>query len=312
MPDTLFADTGPEGRNRDSAGFERQLRFLAGDLGWKVLDCNIDVYLADDEKDAAGIDIVVAMLNPQTRRDDGWLLEGKRHDGPGRYTTSLLTNEVQRLRKKVAGLSGRKRFTEHERIRPHIEQLVGGVLAHHCAADYERDRAVAALNDMTLHTFETGNDPLRICYLGPDTLNGLGEAFGQVVPAEFLWPATVRYDNEWSQSCPPEALAAGMIAYRTTPPGSKTVLWLRDTLEHGDIPALARICRLSALDVDVVMCTELSQENLARLRTAWEEMSAETREGTGPGMLPKDVRALEVSNANMKEFNKRWPDAVVA
>ena len=309
MPDSLFSDTGPEGRNRDSAAFESQLSALASDLGWKVLDCNVDVYLADDEKDAAGVDLIVAMRNPQTRRDDGWLVEGTRHDGPGRYTPKLLGDEIQRLRKKVSGLVGRKRFTEHERVRPYVERLVGGVLAHHCTTDYDPARATAALDDMTLHTFELGVDPLRIAYLGPDTLNGLAEAFDLLAPASFLWPTTTRHDLGWASSCPPEALAAGMIAYRTADPDAVTVLWLRDTLEHADIPALDRLCRLWGLDVHTVLCTELPQERLARLRAAWQETAVNSRKNPGPGSLPDDVRALELSDANMREFNKRWPAA---
>ena len=311
MTDSLFSDTGPEGRNRDSAAFESQLGALARDLGWRVIDCNVDLYLGDDEKNAAGVDLVVAMRNPQTRRDDGWLVEGKRHDGPGRYTATLLANEVQRLRQKVSGLAGRKRFTEHERVRPFVERLAGGVLVHHCTKDYDPARASAALDDMTLHTFELGVDPLRIAYLGPDTLNGLAEAFDALAPAQFLWPTTTRHDSAWAPCCPPEALAAGMIAYRTADPGAGTVLWLRDTLEHADIPALDRLCRLWGLDVNTVMCTELPQERLARLRRAWEETAAASRKNPAPGSLPDDVRALELSHANMREFNKRWPAAAL-
>jgi hypothetical protein len=57
------------------------------------------------------------------------------------------------------------------------------------------------------------------------------------------------------------------------------------------------------------MCTELPQERLARLRAAWEETTANSRKNPAPGSLPDDVRALELSHANMREFNKRWPAA---
>jgi hypothetical protein len=308
MPDSLFADSGPEGRPRDSALFEGQLESFVGDLGWKVIECNVDMYLSENEIDAAGIDLLLAMRNPQTRRDDGWLMEGKRHDGPGRYTSSLLTEEVQRLRKKLAHLAGRKRFTENDRVRPFIERLVGGILAHHCTRDYDPAKASAALDDMALHTFETGIDPLRIAYLGPDTLNGLAEAFDRLPPARFLWPATTRHDAGWSNACPPGALAVGMIAY-TALDDERTVLWMRDSMEQSDIPALARLSRLWGLDIDTVLCTDLPQERLALLRRAWEEAAADTRANPEPGSLPDDVRALELRHANMREFNKRWPVA---
>lgn len=307
MADDLFADTGPEGRNRDSQKFERQLRRLSDTLGWKVLDCNVDVWLSDDQKDAAGVDLIIAYRDPQhSHQNDGWLLEGKRHDGPGRYTSKQIGDEVQRLRKKVASLDGKKRFTEHERVRPHVDRLVGGVLAHY-SADYDAAKARNALEGMTLSGHSFGVDPLRIAYLGPDTLNGLAEAFDLTGdPNEFLWPVSMNAEQKWSPVCPPDQLAAGLLAWRT---GTQTVMWLRDTLEHADIPALERIARVWGISFDLVVVTELTQEKLARLRATWEEVASDSQKDQGPGQLPKEIRALELTNANMREFNKRWPDA---
>lgn len=309
MSDALFAESGPEGRNRDSREFESQLRAMCETLGWQVLDCNVDLFLNEDERDAAGVDLIIAFRDPQrSHRNLGWFMEGKRHDGPGRYSSALMTAEIQRLREKISALSGRRRFTEHERIRPHIDDLIGGVLVHH-SSNYEPVRTRHALEGMGLHKFEMGTEPLRIAYLGPDTLNGLAEAFdGTGDPDKYLWPVTASRDQKWSPVCPPAQLAAGLLAYRTA--DRKTVLWLRDSLEHADIPALARLTRVWGLSVDTVVVTECSQETLSRLRSYWEEVARDTGKDEGPGRLPEDVRALDLSNANMREFTKRWPVSV--
>lgn len=308
MPDRLFANTGPEGRNRDSRRFEQQLRGLTGALGWTVLEVSVDAYLADDMTDAGGVDLVLAYRDPQrTDRNHGWLMEAKRHDGPGRYTAQQLSVEVQRLRLKVASLDGKKRFMEHERVAPHIDHLLGGILVHYCLRDYDARKASKALDGMELTKHALGPEPPRIAYLGPDSLNGLAEAFGITGPAEkFLWPVGLDHDSVWSTVCPPAQLAAGMIAYRV---GDQNVLWLRDTLEHADIPALQRVARIWGVQFDAVLVTELAQEKLALLRAHWEESARDSRADHGKGSLPDEIRALELRNANMKEFNKRWPVA---
>jgi hypothetical protein len=46
----------------------------------------------------------LGFTNPRTGRGEGWLGEGKRHDGPRRYTTAMLSGELHRLREKIAKL----------------------------------------------------------------------------------------------------------------------------------------------------------------------------------------------------------------
>jgi len=61
----------------------------------------------------------LACLTNREREVLGWVMEGKRHDGPGRYTPALLTEEVQRLRKKISGLAG-ELPVDGLRVRPSI------------------------------------------------------------------------------------------------------------------------------------------------------------------------------------------------
>src|SRR4051794_30844363 len=103
MHDDLLSATGPEGRNQDAARFERQLIAMGRDVGWRLVEFNFDVFTGKS-KQAAGLDILWSLETPRDGRREGWLGEGKRHDGPGRYTPTLLGAEVGRLREKIARL----------------------------------------------------------------------------------------------------------------------------------------------------------------------------------------------------------------
>jgi hypothetical protein len=81
MTGDLFTGGGPEGRNQDADEFERRMRLMAPELGYEVVEANVDTLIGETGR-SQGLDAIWACPNPRTTRADGWLFDAKRHDGP--------------------------------------------------------------------------------------------------------------------------------------------------------------------------------------------------------------------------------------
>lgn len=304
MTDPLFADSGPEGRNADAREFEgRLVNGFAKTVRWGLITSSADTWLPPTRR-SQGLDAICAVPNARAGRGDGWVLEAKRHGDASRYTHALLTEEVQRLRDKVVSLQGQpQRFLRDPQIAPHIQEMAGGILFHHCR-DFPRERVRTLLGDLTLHGRAHGPRPVRVLLIGPDDLNSLGEAICRYgSPIEFWWPAGADAVAAWAPACPPEQLAAGVVFFRTAQHG--TVLLIREELERRDLEAVSDLVWRFGHDVDVVACASLQPEKLKILAGAWREVrNAASRRDSG--RLPERIDALEISMDTMASFDRAW------
>src|SRR3954451_13307961 len=103
MTDPILHPLGPEGRNAEAETFTLGMDAMARTLGWAVLMPRTDL-LARKGRKSRGLDGLWVVRNPQTKRAEAWIPEGKRHDGPGRYSADVLREEFQTLRDKVSQL----------------------------------------------------------------------------------------------------------------------------------------------------------------------------------------------------------------
>lgn len=301
MPDELFSDTGPEANNQDAARFEDQLIAMSVELGWTTVARNIDVYLEDGEQ-RAGIDVLWALTNPRTGRGEGWIGEGKRHDGPGRYITSTFASELHRLREKIVRLDSGRTY-DHPVVGKYVTRIAGGVLLHH-SRDYNAAKALKALSDVELRGTERGPHPTRIAYVGPDTLCALADAFDRLgAPAVFLWPPTPTHPMQWHGACSPSQLAAGVLIYRTEE--GKSVLWVRGALDQPDVDGIVEMAWRLGVDFDHVVASALTQERGRVIGDAWE-LGRVQAQGRQHGAIPRSPLALDITGDNMREFEKRW------
>lgn len=300
MSDELFHDAGPENRNRRGASFEDQIVAMADTLNWDVVCRNVDVYMKDDQE-SRGVDVLLSIWNPRADEPHGWVSEAKCHET---QAPSKIQEELQALHKKVSGLGNSEKFKNHTAIKPKVKHLVGGILAHR-SESYNPARTQSALLDLELRPKTRGIAPPRYAFFGADTLEALADCFAhRGKPKEFFWPQTEQHNGIWHKCCPPEQIAAGMLAYRST--SAKTVFWLRDGLDHNDIPAIAAICHAWGIDPDYVVCSELDADHWHSVKSAWEQQAVETGQRSH-GRLPDSVDCRDLSYDKMSRFNDQWP-----
>lgn len=306
MTGGLFAEGGPEGRNTDSRDFEDRLNLMAPDLGYTVLEVNVDTLLGESAR-SQGLDAIWAYLNPRTGRRDAWLIEAKRHDSARRYTPALMTEETQTLRVKVGRLANqRRRFFEDPDIAKHVDDLRGGLLFHRTPG-YDPDKASRALGDIVTARTELGPQPPRVLFGGPDLLNGLAETFDRFgAPRRFWWPPTRRHDGMWSPACPPEQLAAGLVFYENED-GSK-ILMVRDELTRHDPAAIRTLAWRAGYNLDVVAFTHGTATQRRLMGEAWQREVAVTAD-LDHGRLPARAEALDLGHETMSAFERRWDPA---
>src|SRR5438105_2503280 len=96
---TAPSGLGPEGRNTEARVLEHRLEGLAQTLGWTIVHRNQDLYL-DESRQARGIDRLLAIPNPRTELNEGWLMEGKLHASSETYIPST-HEEIETLREKT-------------------------------------------------------------------------------------------------------------------------------------------------------------------------------------------------------------------
>lgn len=308
--DSAFAQSGPEGRNEDSDDFERRLGLVAPELGYVVVDVNVDTVIGDSAR-SQGLDAIWAYRNPRTGRGDGWLAEAKRHDGPRRYTEAGLTREIQVLRDKVRRLGNqRQRFFGDPEVAGHVDLLRGGILVHRTPS-YDPQKAERVLGDVQTVRNEIGPEPVRVAFWGPDSLNGLAEAFDRFgSPAQFWWPATRRHEGVWARSCPPEQIAAGLVLYRTH--DKRRVLVLRDALSRHEPEAIRELAWRMGENLDIVAFTHGTSEQRRLASAGWRRAHAATQQ-LDKGRLPDRVDVLGLGHDSLAPFERRWdPDATAA
>jgi hypothetical protein len=303
MTGDLFAASGPEGRNEDSDDFERRLNLVAAELGYTVVEVNIDTLVGETAR-SQGLDSIWAYRNPRTGRGDGWLAEAKRHDGPGRYTPAAMTNEIQLLRDKVRRLGNqRQRFFDDPEIAQHIEVLRGGILAHRTPG-YNPEKTERVLADVQTIRNEIGSEPVRVPFWGPDSLNGLAEAFDRFGdPAQFWWPITRRHDGIWARPCPPEQIAAGLVLYRTH--DNHRVLVVRDRLSRHDPGAIKELAWRMGENLHVVAFTHGTIEERRLASAGWHRAYQGSRE-LDKGRLPERTEVLGLGHDSLGAFERRW------
>jgi hypothetical protein len=303
VSDDLFAVTGPEGRNADAREFELDMALVARDLGYTVLEVNVDTLIGAGAR-SQGIDAIWACPNPHTGRGDGWLIESKRHDGAGRFTEKLVTEEVQRLRDKVGRLvNQRRRFFEDPEIRQHVQDLCGGLIAHHTPG-FDPDRASRVLGAVQTARNEVGSRPAQILFIGPDTLNAVAACFERYGPPDaFWWPPTLERDGAWHSSCPLAQLAVGLFLYRTT--AGQTVLLIRDRLSRHDPAALRELAWRMGQNLDRVVFSHATKQECRIVSSAWARVHEQTS-GLEKGQLPRKVEAMDIGHATMSSFESRW------
>lgn len=200
------------------------------------------------------------------------------------------------------------RFYNHAHIRRvGISRLVGGIIA--LSSDgFDEERNYAALEDIELSHNEEGAQPTQVLFLGPSTLNGLADAIRQIdKPASFYWPPTTKYDGSWARQCPPQQLAAGLLAFKTE--HKKKVLWARDTLMHNEVEAYVEIARAWGISFDVVAFTALAPEGWRITQDGWTHAVERLNAVAGDARLPERALALHTSNESMKEYDTVWPRA---
>lgn len=307
MADDLLSSTGPEGRNQDAAVFEEQLVAMGRDLGWHPVFRNIDFYLeSKGQGPARGIDVLWAVRNARDGKQYGWVQEAKRHDGMGRYSVEAVRQEVQTLAGKVSRLQSLERFRKHREISRRRLELVGGILTHKTPG-FQPETMAARLQNLQLVGKQGGIRPVRVLFYGPDTLNSLAEGFDRHgKPASFYWPPSLAANGAWGDACPPEQLAAGMLAWRSG--DGKTVLWLRQDLHHDDLDALAEIAFHWDIDPDHVLFSYLTPEQMRLIGQSWQELAQETGDRK-VGRLPDRPEALDITLERTNRFDKVWAAA---
>lgn len=303
MSEELFAVGGPEGRNADAREFELGMGLLAPDLGYTLLEVNVDTLIGSGAR-SQGIDAIWSAPNPHTGRGDGWLVESKRHDGAGRFTEKLMTTEIQCLRDKVGRLGNqRRRFFEDPEISPHVQDLRGGVIAHRTPG-FDPARASRVLGAIQTARNEVGSSPTQILFLGPDALNAVAACFERYGPAdEFWWPPTLERDGVWHSACPLAQLAAGLLLYRTT--ARRTVLVVRDELSRHDPAAVRELAWRMGENLDTVVFSHATKQQRRIVSSAWARAHEQTAE-LERGRLPAKVEAIDIGHATMSPFEARW------
>ena len=302
MSDSLLDDAGPEGRNARGAAFEDQLAAMGETLGWKLICRNVDVYLKG-RTPSRGIDLLWAIHNPRIDEAEGWVQEGKNHE---RQAASALQTELQTLHDKVARLHDSEQRKEHHHVGPAFKDLVGGILCHR-SENYQPARTRDALLGLDLRNRERGRRPTRLAFYGTDTLEALADAFNRFgEPAVFYWPPTARAAGCWHRGCPPEQLAAGLLAYRNQK--QEVVLWLRDTLTHHDVTAISAVARSWGIAPHSVVCSELDRDQWRLVADQWRD-EAKRSESREHGKLPERVEPRNLSYAKPNAFDDQWPIA---
>jgi hypothetical protein len=308
MPDELFDILGPEGRNEEAQAFEDQLVATGTALGWKCVCRNIDIFIKGGKTPSRGVDVLWAIRNPRDELVEGWVAEAKRKKDGSTFSPSDVRGDVQTLRGKVAKFDT-ERFFDHPQIRRSgIGRLLGGVLA--LSSDgFDETRTYGGLEEIEFTHRDEGTQPTQVLFLGPSTLNGLGDAIRQYgMPRRYFWPPTMRHlEGVWAPACPPQQLAAGLLAYRTDT--GKTVLWVRDTLSHNDVEAFRVIAGTWRIQFTDVAFTALTAAEWRITREAWTHMVDRLEVTGGRGRLPRTVHPLQTSNESMKEYDAVWQRA---
>jgi hypothetical protein len=184
-----------------------------------------------------------------------------------------------------------------------VKDVAGGILAHR-SQDYDPEKTRDALLGLELRNKERGRSPLRVLYFGPDTLEAIADAFQREgAPVQFFWPPTSQHAGGWADSCPPDQLAAGLLAYRTP---DKVVLWLRDTLGSLDVSALDDILKAWGIDPDVLVCAELDRNAYRKVAAQWDASVEHTQHRAG-GKVPKRVEWRNLSYGRLARFDDLWP-----
>jgi hypothetical protein len=311
MPAELFDERGPEANLRRAAEFETQLDGMAATLGWETVCHNVDVFIKSaGSNPSRGIDVLWAFANPQTGDNDGVLGEAKIHKT--QQGLSKLQDELQTLHDKMGEFSKRQAFLNNEYIRDHVEAIRWGLLAHK-TQKWNPDANSEALRSVKLKSLRTPAHITTIVFAGPDTLNAFADCVlhlhdgDALTPAEFYWPAHEDADAVWATVCPPHQLAEGLLAYKTEQ--GHTVLWLRDTLTVADMSHIKDIAFAWKLDVNAVVCSELTQDARGLLLDPWRKTAkdADTRRtGTLPDPAHMYARGLK-PYTNLHRFDDAWP-----
>jgi hypothetical protein len=308
MTDELFDTLGPEGRNEEAEAFEDQLVATGATLGWNCVCRNIDIFIKDGKTPSRGVDVLWAIRNPRDEIVEGWVGEAKRKKDGSTFSPSDIRGDVKTLREKVAKFDTH-RFFDHPQIRRSgISRVLGGVLG--LSSDgFDEARTYNGLEEIEFTHRDEGLQPTQVLFLGPSTLNGLADAIRQFgAPKRYLWPPTMRHlEGVWSAACPPQQLAAGLLAYKSD--GEKTVLWVRDTLSHNDIEAFSVIASSWRTKFTDVAFTALRPSEWRITKDAWGNMAERLEGAGGRGPLPRIVQHLQTSNETMKEYDAVWQRA---
>jgi len=285
--------------------FEDQLVTMGPTLGWDFVCRNVDVAVKAGEP-SRGLDVLWCVRNAWDGKGDGWLMEGKRKKDQRRYTPAELHEEIQSLHDRVAGLRDSSRFYADDTIRRGgIDRLVGGLLAHR-NEDFDEDKVRRHFREFDFVRNEEKGDPTRVLFLGPKTLIGIADVFNHLGgPKKFLWPPTYRRPKRWAASCPPDQLAAGLVAYKSD--ANETVLWVRAGLAKRDMSGFADLVYAWNERFTRVAFTELNEDRRRFLAEAWRRV-ARSANVRPLGRLPLEVDALD-SQPTMKEFDQLWPAA---
>ncbi len=199
---------GPEANNRRATEFEDQLVAFTGTFGWKTRCRNIDLFHRVGGQ-SSGVDILLAFDDPQLGQPQGIIAEAKiRHPlKPSGVCAdvSVLAGKLATLGPVIPGLT----------VGNDLVATRTGLLVYD-AAPYQPAILSKALLDMQQRGLSRAKWPRAVLVLGPDTLVSLADCIEHSEPKEFFWPPFERREGAWGRCAPPQQVAAGMLAYRSS------------------------------------------------------------------------------------------------
>ncbi|MEN3281463.1 MAG: hypothetical protein V7607_2603 [Solirubrobacteraceae bacterium] len=295
----LINPVGPEANNQRAEEFEDQVVAFAATLGWDARCRNVDLFNTTGDQ-SKGVDVLLAFDDPQLGERHGIIGEAKiRHPLTGSATRS----EVAVLAKKLAILGPvvHKLSIANDIVSTRIGLLV------YDAAPFSPASMSEALSALQEEGLSRAQWPREVFVLGPDTLVGFGDVVGRAEPEQYFWPPFDQRPGRWSRCAPPQQVAAGMLAYRSS--DGTVTLWLRDPLDHDeDFRALPMVAWEWRINVDRIVCSSVDRDRWRTIADRWR-LDAERAAKREAGKVPDGIEPRALTFTSLTAFVDRWGQA---